>query len=79
MIFAYIAFLVLGVVVFLLTAKFGLPIRIVIALAVCLIPSIVLTAWVVQVGDKPPPDAITVVPKPATSEKTDSKGHGSSK
>lgn len=78
MIIAYIAFFILGVVVF-LTAKFGLPIRIAIALAVFLIPSVALTVWVVRIGDKPPPDAITVVPKPSTPDKTDSKDSGTSK
>lgn len=74
MIVAYLAFLALGIVAFLLTAKFSLPIRIAVALAVFVIPSIVLTVWVARVGDKPPPDAITVVPKPsATPEKTEPK------
>lgn len=63
MIIGYITFLVLGVVTFLLMAKFGLLIRITVALAVFLIPSIVLTVWIVRTGDKPPPDAITIVPE----------------
>mgnify|MGYP001612831995 CR=1 FL=1 len=70
MIIAYITFVVLGVVAFFLMAKFGLPIRIAVTLAVFLIPSVSLTVWVVRVGDKPPPDAITVVPKPSTPDKT---------
>jgi hypothetical protein len=70
MVFAYIGFFVLGVIVFFLMAKFGLPMRVAIALAVFVIPSVVLTVWVVRVGDKPPPDAITIVPKPgATPDK----------
>lgn len=63
MIVGYLIFFVLGVVTFILTAKFALPIRIAIALAVFLIPALVLTVWVVRTGDKPPHDAITIVPK----------------
>lgn len=70
MVFAYIGFFVLGVIVFFLMGKFGLPIRVAIALAVFVIPSIVLTIWISRVGDKPSPDAITIVPRPgATPEK----------
>ena len=79
MIIAYIGFLALGVIVFFLMAKFGLPMRIAVALAVFLVPSIVLTVWIARVGDKPPPDAITIVPKPSASDKTDSKDSGNSK
>lgn len=76
---AYIAFLVLGVIAFFLMAKFGLPIRIAVALAVFIVPSIVLTMWIVRVGDKPPPDAITIVPKPSASDKTGSQDSGNPK
>ncbi len=72
MVLGYIVCLVLGVVGFLLTAKLGLSIRIAIALAVSLIPAIILTAWIVHIGDKPPSDAITIVPAPnPTPEKGD--------
>ncbi len=75
MIIMYIIFLALGVAIFFLMAKFGLPIRIAVALAVFVIPSIILTVWIARTGDKPPPDAITVVPKSsATSDKTESNG-----
>jgi hypothetical protein len=74
MIVSYIVFFALGVVVFFLMAKFGLPIRLAVALAVFLIPSVVLTVWVVRAGDKPPPDAVTIVPKHSESSgETDSK------
>ena len=63
MIVSYIIFFALGVIVFFLMAKFGLPIRLAIALAVFLIPSIILTAWIIRAGDKPPPDAVTIIPK----------------
>ena len=69
MIIGYLAFFLLGLVAFFLMAKFGLPIRIAVALAVILIPSFVLTVWVVQIGDKPPPDAITIVPERSNEEK----------
>jgi predicted RND superfamily exporter protein len=73
MIIAYLGFFALGVLIFFLMAKLGLPMRIGVSLAVFLIPSIILTIWVVRVGDKPPSDAITVVPRPSESEKTDSQ------
>jgi len=72
MIIAYLVFLALGVVIFFLMAKFGLPIRFAVALAVFLVPSIILTMWVIRTGDKPPPDAVTVVPK--YSESSDTTG-----
>lgn len=64
MILAYVAFFASGIIVFFLMRKFALSLRIAIALAVFLIPSAVLTLWIVRVGDKPPPDAVTIVPKP---------------
>lgn len=65
MIAAYFVFFVLGLTAFLLTAKFGLPIRIVIALAIFIVPSASLTVWVARTGDEPAPGAITVVPEPS--------------
>jgi len=67
MIVAYLAFFVLGAVMFFLMAKFGFAIRFAVALAVFLVPSIAPTVWVVRTGDKPPPDAITVIPKHSES------------
>lgn len=58
-------------VAFFLSAKFAFAIRIVIALATFLVPSIVLTGWVVKVGDRPMPDAVTVDPKLPEPEKTE--------
>lgn len=63
MIIGYLVCFALGNVAYFLMAKFDLPIRITVALAVFLILSVVLTVWVVRIGDKPPPDAITVVPE----------------
>lgn len=65
MITAYLVFFVLGLTAFLFTARFGLPIRIVIALAIFIVPSISLTVWVARAGDKPPPGAVTVTPAPS--------------
>ena len=77
MIFSYLIFLVAGVAIFFLMGKLGLPIRIAVALAVFLIPSIMLTVWVARTGDKAPPDAITITPKPPSTpnetNETDSK------
>ena len=64
MIIAYLFFFFLGLTAFLLTAKFGLPIRIVIALAIFMVPSISLTVWVAHRGDEPAPGAVTVTPDP---------------
>jgi hypothetical protein len=69
MIVAYIIFFVFGVVTFLLMAKFGLPIRLVAALTVFLMLSILFTVWVIRGGDKPPPDAVIVVPKHSESSR----------
>lgn len=73
MIIGYLAFLTLGIIAYFLMAKFGLPIRIVLALAIFLIPSIALTVWIVRIGDKAPPDAITIIPE-QNAHKSDSVG-----
>lgn len=73
MIFGYVVFVVLGVVAFFLAVKLALPWRIAIALAVFIVPSILLTVWVVRTGDKPAPDAITIVPKPGATPDKGSK------
>lgn len=63
MIAAYLLFMIIGVAVFFATGKFSLPVRIMVAFFVFLLPSIALTLWVVRTGDKPSPGAITVVPQ----------------
>lgn len=73
MIFGYVVFLALGVAAFFLAVKLALPWRIAIALAVFIVPSILLTIWVVRTGDKPAPDAITIVPKPGATPDKGSK------
>lgn len=74
MIAAYSVFFLLGVAIFFLMAKVSLFVRIGVALATFVIPSTALTIWIVRTGDKPPPDAVTVVPKPTTiGDETESK------
>lgn len=62
MIAIYIVCLVVGIAAFFLLAKLQMPLRILIALALAVVPSVAVTLWVARVGDKPPPDARTVVP-----------------
>lgn len=45
-------------------ARFALPWRIAVALAVCLIPAIAMTALIIQVGDRPQPGTVIVAPEP---------------
>lgn len=70
MIFLYLAFFALGVGVFFLTLKLGLSMRFAVAFAAFIIPSIIVTLWVIRTGDKPAPDAITVFPKQDEDSKT---------
>ena len=60
MITAYAVFLVLGIAVFLATARFSLSKRLIIATTIFLLPSIALTIWVWSIGDEPQPGAVTV-------------------
>lgn len=64
MILGYTICLLLGIVAFLVAAKLRLSMRVGIALAVSLVPAVILTTWILYVGDKPPRDAITIVPRP---------------
>ena len=60
-----IPFLIVAVIVFFLISKLDMRLRVGIALAIWLIPTIVLTMWVSMLGDKPPADARTVYPEKA--------------
>lgn len=62
MILLYILFLIAGVVTFFITAKLSIIFRLGIAVVVFVVPSIVMTYWILKVGDKAPPDAITIYP-----------------
>lgn len=65
-----IPFFIVAAVVFFFTAKWAPSLRVGIAMVIWLLPTAILTVWVVRTGDKAAPDAITVVPKPsATPEK----------
>ena len=64
MVTAYAAFLILGILVFLATGRFGLPKRLVIALTIFLLPSIGLTLWVWSIGDKPQPESVPATGTP---------------
>jgi hypothetical protein len=68
-----IPFFVVAAVVFFFTAKWTLALRIGIALAIWLIPTAMLTVWVIHTGDKAPPDAITVVPGPSGAQEKGAK------
>lgn len=62
MIGLYIVFFVVGLVTLAVAAKLNLPLRLAVAVAVFVVPSILVTLWVLKTGDKAPPDAITVLP-----------------
>lgn len=62
MILVYLLAAVAALIVYALTSRFGITVRIVIALLVFAIPSISVTVWVSIVGDNASPEAITVYP-----------------
>jgi len=68
MIFLYVIFLLLGVLVFIVTYKISMPFRIGIALATAVIPSVLVTLWLLKVGDQPAADARTVWPPDAAGK-----------
>jgi len=63
MIQLYFLILLISVVTFLGTRKLSLKMRVVISLSIFLILSIVVSIWIITVGDKPLPGAVTVYPK----------------
>ncbi len=63
MIKLYILFLIIGIAVFMLTRKLSLPIRITIASGIFLIFSLIAMLWILKVGDKPLPGAVTIYPE----------------
>jgi hypothetical protein len=64
-----IPFFLLATVVFFLAAKWSLSIRLAIALTIWLLPTAILTLWVLHLGDKPLPGAVTVVPEQSSEDK----------
>lgn len=62
MIGLYAAFFIVGLVIFFLTGKQPITIRLAIAVGVFAGLSILATLWVAKIGDKPPPGAVTISP-----------------
>jgi cytochrome bd-type quinol oxidase subunit 1 len=62
MIVLYLVFAGIALVVFACTSRMRRNLRMLTALLIFLIPSVGLTGWVVAVGDRAPPDAVTVQP-----------------
>lgn len=58
--------LLLAGVVFWFMRTSALWLRFAVAGSIWLVPPLVLTVWVLIVGDQPPPDAIIVAPPPST-------------
>ena len=63
MILVYLLAFVAALIVFALTYQLGILARVLIALLVFAIPAALVTVWIIRVGDKAPPDAVTVSPK----------------
>jgi hypothetical protein len=68
MIFGYFLFLVVGALSFYFLPNLSSLIRISVALAIFLIPSITLTIWVMKIGDRAPSDAITILPNTSKAD-----------
>ena len=73
MILVYLLAAVAALVVYAVTARLGIVARVVIALLVFTIPSVAATVWVYMIGDKAPPDAVTVQPKNEKPSSSDTK------
>lgn len=68
--FAYsIPFFALGIIVFFLTTKVGFTLRILVSLAIWIIPSLIFTIWVSKLEDNMPPGATIITPIPEKQEK----------
>jgi|WetSurMetagenome_2_1015567.scaffolds.fasta_scaffold523011_2 uncharacterized membrane protein len=63
MILIYITFFIIGIAMFILMKKLSLSIRLTIAMGVFLALCIIATVWIVKVGDKPLPGAVTIYPE----------------
>jgi len=64
MIAAFLYSLPVAVIAYFLLRKSRPLLRVVIALAIWLLPPLALIVWVLIVGDQPPPDAVLVSPIP---------------
>jgi hypothetical protein len=56
----YLIFAAIALIAFACTSRVRRSRRIIITLLVFLVPSLGVTAWIVAVGDRAPPDAVTV-------------------
>lgn len=74
MILLYAIFLIIGIVVFFLTGKQPMAIRLVIAIGVFAGLSILATLWIVKIGDKPSPGAVTISPNEVNEPPKDITG-----
>ena len=57
---ALLAFAVLATIIYLITWRMRRGRRLALATAIFVIPIIALIAWIVTVGDRAPPDSVTV-------------------
>ena len=62
MILLYVLFLVVAVAVFFLMPQVGLLLRLGIAVAAFVLPSVGVTWFIHKTGDQAPPDSVTVLP-----------------
>lgn len=73
MILAYLIAAIAGLAVYSLAFRLDAGYRVMLALLVFAVSSVIITVWVVVVGDRAPPDAVTVTPDgklaPASEEK----------
>jgi len=63
MISLYIIFFIVGIAVFLFMKQYSFSIRLAVAIGVFLILHLIATLWIVKIGDKPLPGAVTVYPE----------------
>lgn len=73
MILVYLSAAMAALAVYAVTARLGVITRVVVALLVFVIPSVSATVWVFMIGDRAPPDAVTVQPKSEISSSSDMK------
>ena len=69
MIRLYMLFLIIGIAIFILMSIFArrltFPVRMAIAFGVFIVLSLIATIWILTIGDKPLPGAVTVYPEKA--------------
>lgn len=60
MILLYLIAAALGAIAYMCAARLGRRARVAIAMLAFLVPAIGVTAWIAMIGDRAPPDAVTV-------------------